>query len=91
MKFEWDERKSDANRDKHGITFEDAKSLWLDESRVEIEAPHPVEERRILIARLHGKLWTAVYTVRRRSAVRIISVRRSRMKEASLYEKESAG
>jgi uncharacterized protein len=91
VNFEWDGRKSDANGDKHGITFENAKSLWLDESRIEIEAPHPVEERRILIARLHGKLWTAVYTVRRESTIRIISVRRSREKEAALYEKERTG
>jgi uncharacterized protein len=91
MNFEWDEQKNNANRDKHGITFETAKLLWLDESRIEIRAPHPVEERRILIARLHGKLWSAVYTVRREFTIRIISVRRSREKEAALYEKERAG
>ena len=55
MKFEWDARKSIANRGKHGIDFETARALWLDENRIEIEAPHPVEERRILIAHLHGK------------------------------------
>ena len=91
MNFEWDERKSTANQEKHGITFEEAKSLWLDESRIEIEAPYPIEERRILIASLHGRLWTAVFTVRRGSTIRIISVRRSRDKEAALYEKERTG
>ena len=91
MKFDWDARKSAANRSKHGIDFEAAKALWLDESRIEIEAPHPVEERRILIARLQEKLWTAVYTVRGESTVRLISVRRSRDKEVALYEKGKAG
>jgi hypothetical protein len=91
MAFDWDARKSTANRDKHGIDFETATALWLDENRIEIEAPHPVEERRIIIARLHGKLWTAIYTVRGESAIRLISVRRSRKKEVALYEKERAG
>lgn len=91
MKFEWDTRKNIANRDKHGIDFEAAKALWLDENRIEINAPYPVEERRILIAHLHGKLWTAVYTIRGGSTIRLISVRRSREKEVTLYEKERVG
>ncbi len=91
MKFDWDAQKAISNKEKHGIDFETAKALWLDESRIEIEAPHPVEERRILIANLHGKLWTAVYSVRDGATVRLISVRRSREKEVGLYEKESTG
>ena len=90
MTFEWDIRKSTANKLKHGIDFRVAQDLWLDENRIEISAPRPVEERTILIARLHEKLWTAVYTVRG-GAIRLISVRRSRTKETELYEKERAG
>lgn len=90
MAFEWDPRKSAANKMKHGIDFETAQGLWLDENRIEIEAPHPVEERTILIAQLHGKLWTAVYTVRDES-IRLISVRRARGKEIVLYEKDKSG
>ncbi|MFA4829768.1 MAG: BrnT family toxin [Thermodesulfovibrionales bacterium] len=90
MKFEWDDVKSRANREKHGIDFETARELWLDEDRVEIEAPHPVEKRNIIIAKLQGKLWTAVYTMRS-NAVRIISVRRSQEKEEKLYGKAKAG
>lgn len=87
MKFEWDSVKSNANKEKHGIDFETAKALWFDENRIEIEAPHPVEKRNIIIAELHGKLWSAVYTIRG-NAIRIISVRHSRGKEAELYGKE---
>ena len=90
MKFEWDDVKSRANREKHGIDFETARELWLDEDRIEIEAPHPVEKRNIIIAKLQGKLWTAVYTMRS-NAVRIISVRRSQEKEEKLYGKAKAG
>jgi uncharacterized protein len=91
MKFEWDDQKDIANKDKHGIDFETARELWLDENRIEIKAPHPVEERRILIAHLHGKHWTAVYTIRGKSTIRLISVRRSREKEVVLYEKARIG
>lgn len=90
MKFEWDPAKSESNRKKHGIDFQTAKEVWSDELLVEIYAPHPVENRGIVIGQLHGKLWTAIYTMRG-NAVRIISVRRSKKKEMELYEKEKAG
>ena len=90
MKFDWDPAKSESNRKKHGIDFQAAKGLWHDELRIEIYAPHPVENRSIIIGQYQGKLWTCVYTMRGDTA-RIISVRRSRIKETKLYEKETAG
>jgi len=90
MRFEWDEDKSQSNRLKHGIDFEEAKNLWLDENHIQIRVPHPVENRRILIGRYKGKLWTAIFTMRG-DATRIISVRRARRKEAKFYEKETTG
>jgi len=89
MKFEWDVNKSIANTKKHGIDFETAKNIWLDENRVEIHAPHPVEDRSIILGKHHSRLWAAVYTVRD-DAIRIISARRARKKETELYEKERA-
>ncbi len=90
MRFEWDPAKSTANKLKHGIDFTAARDLWLDENRIEIHLSHPVENRRIIIAKLNNKHWTAVYTIRG-GATRIISVRRSREKEAALYDKEKIG
>jgi len=90
MKFEWDAAKSAANEAKHGIDFETATNIWLDENRVEIRAPHPAEDRIILIGQYRNKLWTAIYTIRS-DKIRIISVRRARGKEAMLYEKEETG
>jgi uncharacterized DUF497 family protein len=84
MQFDWDNKKSASNKLKHGIDFEDAKKLWNDHSRIEIQASFPDEERFILIGKIKSKIWTAVYTIRDES-VRIISVRRARNKEASLY------
>jgi hypothetical protein len=90
VKFEWDEDKSRINKAKHGIDFETARDLWLDENRIEIHAPHPLEDRMIVIGKREDKLWSAVYTMRD-DAIRIISVRRPRKREASLYEKERIG
>ncbi len=88
MKFEWDYDKSSSNKVKHGIDFETAKRLWQDENRIEILPPHPVENRRIVIGKIHNKLWTAIYTMRE-DAIRIISVRHAREKEEKIYEEES--
>jgi uncharacterized protein len=87
MKFEWDAEKSRTNQDKHGIDFEAAKNLWLDEDQIEIYAPSPIEDRRIIIAKYHNKIWAAIYTMRD-DTIRIISVRRARKREVNLYEKE---
>lgn len=85
MTFEWDDDKNSSNKTKHGIDFETGKELWLDENRLEIRVPYPIEDRWIVIGKLQKKIWTAIYTIRSES-VRIISVRRARKKEEELYE-----
>ena len=87
VKFEWDPQKNRTNRLKHKIDFESAKRLWEDPDRIEIRAPHPIENRYILIGKMGECLWSAVYTLRG-EAVRIISVRRSKKQEIKLYEQE---
>ncbi|MBU3950290.1 MAG: BrnT family toxin [Proteobacteria bacterium] len=87
MTFEWDDNKNVSNKMKHGISFEEAKRLWNDPFRVEIQISFPDEDRSILIGRMDNKIWTAVFTFREDS-IRIISVRRARKKEASLYGSE---
>lgn len=90
MIFEWDQDKNESNRKKHGIDFETARNIWLDDNRVEIEAPYPIENRWIVIGNMAGKIWVAVYTIRN-STIRIISVRRARTKEVKLYEEKTTG
>lgn len=90
VRFEWDSEKSSSNKSKHGIDFETAKELWLDDNRIEIHAPHPVEDRWIMIGRLQKNIWIAIYT-NRNEVIRIISVRRARKKEVELYENEKSG
>ena len=81
MEFEWDDKKSVSNKTKHGIDFNAAIELWNDDNRVEIETSYPDEDRHILIGKIGDKLWTAIFTWRG-NTYRIISVRRSRKKEA---------
>ena len=88
MAFEYDKNKSDSNKIKHGIDFEEAQALWLDDNR--IEAPARVagsEPRYLVIGRIGGRCWTAV-AAQRGQATRIISVRRSRGEEERRYEQD---
>jgi uncharacterized DUF497 family protein len=85
MEFEWNEKKSRANKSKHGIDFNPAPELWNDQDRIEIQTNFPAENRNALIGKNGDKLWTTIFT-RRADAIRIISVRRARKKETKLYE-----
>lgn len=85
MEFEFDEFKSQANYKKHGIDFVQAQQLWEDSQRLEIPAKTTDEPRVILIGKVHGKIWSAIFT-QRGQKTRIISVRRAREKEVVLYE-----
>ena len=87
MKFEYDPDKSAANKRKHGIDFEQAQELWADTALIEIPARTSDEPRSMLIGRIEGKHRSAV-VARRGEGLRLISVRRSRDEEVSIYENE---
>ena len=80
------------NMTSEDVTLEQPANKWaLSLFSVPIfHAPHPVEDRSILIASYDNKLWAAIYTPRG-DVIRIISVRRARKREVGLYEKESPG
>jgi len=84
VEFEFDPEKSAANTIKHGIDFVQAQALWDDANRVEVPARTVGEPRWLVVGRVSGLHWSAVVTYRDRR-VRIISVRRSRPEEVSLY------
>lgn len=83
--FEFDETKSQANLLKHGIGFDDAQTLWDDPRLLEIPAKTEDEPRYLVIGLIYEKCWSAVITYRGIN-IRIISVRRSRTEEVTLYE-----
>jgi uncharacterized protein len=87
LEFEFDEAKSEANREKHGIDFVEAQRLWQDPRRIEVPARIRDEPRWLAIGTIEGKHWSAVVTFRE-GRVRIISVRRSRDDEVRWYEED---
>ncbi len=85
MAFEYDDKKSSANKIKHGIDFEEAKDIWNDEYRLEIWTKGLSEPRYLVIGVIDKNLWSAIITYRDGN-IRIISVRRSRIEEVRIYD-----
>ncbi len=87
MVFEYDEGKSQNNKLKHGVDFEEIQELWKDERYVQVPAQYAEESRFLVIGKFKDKIWSCVITYRD-AVVRIISARRSRRDEEELYERE---
>jgi hypothetical protein len=85
MDFEFDSKKSQSNKKKHGIDFSQAQALWDDSDLIEIPARTSDELRFLVIGKIAGEHWSAVITYRREK-IRIISVRLSRKEEIDIYE-----
>ena len=83
--FEFDPEKSAKNKEKHGIDFIEAQSLWDDPDILEVPAKTEDEPRFLVIGRIGSKHWSAIVTYRNYN-IRLISVRRSRIEEVKLYE-----
>ena len=85
MEFEFDPKKSRANKAKHGVDFQEAQALWNDPQRIEIPARTEDEPRFLIIGMMEGQHWSAVITYRQHR-IRMVSVRRSRPEEVEIYE-----
>lgn len=85
MGFEFDENKSEANKQKHGIDSNEAQKLWDDTDFIEIPVKISDEPRFLVIGKISGKHWSGIITYRTEK-IRIISVRRSRKEEVDIYE-----
>jgi uncharacterized protein len=85
MEFEFDPKKSDANKVKHGIDFHEVQNLWDDPDLIEVPVKTTDESRYLVIGRISGIHWSVVITYRGEK-IRIISARRSRKEEIDIYE-----
>ncbi|MDD2583110.1 MAG: BrnT family toxin [Desulfuromonadaceae bacterium] len=85
MRFEFDPDKSIVNSGKHGIDFVQAQAIWDDADYIEIPLKTCDEVRFMVIGMIDGKVWSGIITYRGES-IRIISVRRSRKEEITIYE-----
>lgn len=88
MKFEWDENKAARNLSKHGVSFEEAKTVFDDPLYVDFYDPdHSEDEERYLIVgdSDQQRLLIVSYTERGNS-IRLISARQVTQAEREAYE-----
>ena len=85
MKFEFDHKKSDIKKAKHGIDFDEAQELWSDVDYLEIQTKTTDEPRFLVIGKIDERHWTGIITYRN-DRIRIISIRHARNEEIELYE-----
>ena len=85
MDFEFDINKSNQNKKKHKIDFIEAQELWDDPDLIEIPLRTTDEPRYLVAGKISGTYWSGIITYRG-DTIRIISVRRSRKEEVSIYE-----
>jgi hypothetical protein len=90
--FEWDPRKAEANAAKHGVSFDEAVTVFLDGDALDgPDLHHSKDEVRFLrLGRsADGRVLMVAYTLRRSGdaeTIRIISARRASRRERAAYE-----
>jgi uncharacterized protein len=90
MSFDWDEEKAKSNLAKHGVSFDEATSVFDDPLFLTFADPeHFLQEQRFLVMgeSARGKLLVVSYTDRR-NITRLISARPVTRKERKAYESE---
>jgi len=89
ISFAWDEKKSISNKKKHGVSFEEAQTVFADENALLIHDPdHSDEEERFVMIGLSDRLRVLIvcHCYRRSKAViRIISARKAMRSEQKQY------
>ena len=88
MQFEWSKNKAASNLSKHGVSFEEAKTVFEDPLYVDFYDPdHSEDEERYLIVgqSSRGRLLIVSYT-ERGDSIRLISARELTRSEQSAYE-----
>jgi uncharacterized DUF497 family protein len=94
LRFEWDETKAKTNLSKHGVSFLEAQTVFLDPlARIFDDELHSVNELREIIVghSIDGRLLLVSFTERETGVVRIISARRVTRRERNDYEENQYG
>jgi hypothetical protein len=89
ISFEWDKKKNLLNKKKHGISFEEAQTVFIDENGLLIHDPdHSDEEDRFILLGLSSRLRALIvcYCYRKRNEIiRILSARKATRSEQKKY------
>ena len=87
--FDWDENKNRINLEKHGITFEEASTVFFDDRAILFDDPeHSIDEYRFLLLGMSetAKVCIVCHCYRESDTViRIISARQATRKEEQRY------
>ncbi len=91
LRFEWDASKARTNLLKHGISFEEAATVFYDDlARIEDDADHSMgEERELIFGRSAEARFLLVSFNERGNSIRIISARKATKHERRRYEKDT--
>lgn len=87
--FDWDPRKDAANRKKHDVSFQEAKTAFTDEfGRLIADPDHSDEEDRFILlgTSIHSRLLVVCHCARDGEIIRIISARKADKRERKTYE-----
>jgi uncharacterized DUF497 family protein len=91
LRFEWDPRKDAANQRKHGVSFEEAVTVFSDERALLLDDPdHSADEDRFILLGLSASLRALVVCHCYREAedvIRIVSARKATRAERAEYER----
>jgi hypothetical protein len=89
IEFAWDRRKARSNLEKHGVSFEEAQTVFLDESARLIDDPdHSEDEDRFLLLgySFQARCLIVSHCYRQSdSVIRLISARRATAQEEEVY------
>lgn len=88
MEFEWDQNKADLNLSKHGVSFDEAKTVFQDPLFLDFFDPDHsyVENRYIIIGHSSNNRLLLVSYTEQGETIRIISVREATRRERKNYE-----
>ncbi len=89
LEFEWDPKKAQSNLDKHGVSFDEAKTVFSDDyARLIPDPDHSVGEQRFILlgASIHSRLIVVCHVEIDVSLIRIISARRADKIERQIYQ-----
>ena len=93
IKFEWDSTKAAANVRKHGVSFEEAQSVFYDEFAIQFfDDDHSGDEERFLLLGMSTEARLLLVCHCERDAgniVRIISARKATKRESTFYGSET--
>jgi len=89
LSFEWDPEKNASNQNKHGISFNEAKTVFTDQfARLIHDPDHSDEEDRFILlgTSIHSRLLVVCHCIRNSDSIRIISARKADKQERNIYE-----